>query len=99
MPEFAQSLLPYVINGMALGMSVALVALALALIWRTAGMIDFGLGAVYLISAYTVLLLRNEAGLPLGVAIIGAVIMGGLTGIANYFCLYRFFISVRPGTL
>lgn len=92
MPEFAQSLLPYVINGMALGMSVALVALALALIWRTAGMIDFGLGAVYLISAYTVLLLRNEAGLPLGVAIIGAVIMGGLTGIANYFCLYRFFI-------
>ena len=92
MPDALYSMIPYVINGTALGLNVALVALALALIWRSAGMIDFGLGAVYLISAYTVLILRNEAGLPLSLAILGAILMGGVAGVTNYFCLYRYFI-------
>jgi branched-subunit amino acid ABC-type transport system permease component len=92
MSDLLQTVTPYCINGIALGLNVSLVALALALIWRTAGMIDFGLGAVYLVSAYSLLLLRNDVGLPLPIAIVLAVAMGGLTSLTLYFCLYRYFL-------
>ena len=45
-------------------LSIALIALALALIWRTVGMIDFGLAAVYLIAAYTALILKTQLEWP-----------------------------------
>lgn len=92
MADFFASALPYCINGTALGLNVGLVALALALIWRVAGMIDFGLGAVYLVAAYSVLVLKNNAGLPLPLAIAGAIAAACLFGILVYFCIYRYFI-------
>lgn len=92
MSDFIVSAVPYCINGTALGLNVGLVALALSLIWRVAGMIDFGLGAVYLVSAYSVVTLRNEMGLPLVAAIAGAIVIACLFGIAVYFLVYRYFI-------
>lgn len=95
MGEFVLSVVPYGINGIALGFNISLVALALALIWRTAGMIDFGLGAVYLVSAYTVFILRDKLGLPLPLSMIGAVAISCLTSVAIYFGIYRYFIRRR----
>lgn len=90
--EFLLSAVPYSVNGIALGLNVGLVALALALIWRVVGMIDFGLGAVYLITAYSMVVLNNYVGLPLPIAVIGSISIAGLTGIAIYFGIYRYFI-------
>lgn len=86
------SIVPYLVNGVALGLSIALVALALALIWRTVGMIDFGLGAVYLVSAYTAYLLKGGLGLPYAVAVLGALAAGPVTSLAIYRLIYRRFL-------
>lgn len=83
------SFLPYVVNGVAFGLSIALVALALALIWRAVGMIDFGLGAVYLVAAYTALLLKTQLGLPYWVAVPGALASGPIAACAIYRLIYR----------
>lgn len=84
--------LPYLVNGVALGMSIGLIALALGLIWRVVGMIDFGLGAVYLVSAYSIIVLHNRLGVPLPLAFIGAFVCGTATSIGLYLCVYRYFI-------
>ncbi len=92
MHETILSILPYGINGLALGLNVAIVALALALIWRTVGMLDFGIGAVYLASAYT-LWLAKSAGLPLVVGMAVAIAAGVFFSVLNYLVVYRFFIK------
>lgn len=84
--------LPYLVNGVALGLNVSLVALVLALVWRTAGMIDFGLGASYLVSGYACVGLHTLAGLPLPVSMLIAVILGSACSVVLYRCLYRYFI-------
>lgn len=95
MLETIQSIFPYGANGIALGLNISLVALALALVWRTAGMIDFGLGASYLVSAYAVLTLHKHLGFPLPLAMLGAVGLASACSLATYFGLYRYFISKR----
>jgi branched-subunit amino acid ABC-type transport system permease component len=86
------SLLPYLANGLSLGLSISLVALAMALIWRTVGIIDFGLGAVYLTASYATLFLRKTLGLPLALSIIGALAAGVAAAILIYAAVYRGFI-------
>ncbi len=92
MPESVLSVLPYLINGTAFGLSIALVALALALIWRTVGMIDFGLAAVYLFTGYAALYLKTHLGLPFLACALGALIIGPVSAIALYGLIYRRFI-------
>lgn len=87
------SVLPYLTNGLALGLSISLVALALALIWRTVGMIDFGLGAVYLGAAYTALYLKSELQAPLWLAVAGALVAGPVIAISIYTFIYRRFVK------
>lgn len=87
------SLPPYLINGLALGLAVSLVALALALIWRTVGHIDFGLGAVYLGAAYTVLYVKSELQAPLWAAALAALAVGPILAIAVYWLVYRRFTA------
>ncbi|MEA2984439.1 MAG: branched-chain amino acid transport system permease protein [Alphaproteobacteria bacterium] len=86
------SVLPYIVNGTAFGLSIALVALALALIWRAVGMIDFGLGAVYLAAAYTALLLKTQLGLPYWASALGALAAGPIASFAIYRLVYRYFL-------
>lgn len=87
------SILPYIVNGVAFGLSISLVALALALVWRAVGMIDFGLGAVYLVAAYTVLLLKTQLGLPYWAAVLGGLASGPIASLAIYRLVYRNFIA------
>ncbi|WP_201832777.1 branched-chain amino acid ABC transporter permease [Microvirga zambiensis] len=87
------SLVPYLINGTAFGLSIALIALALALIWRTVGMIDFGLAAVYLITAYTALILKTQLEWPFLWCAAGALIVAPLASIGIYTAVYRHFIK------
>ncbi len=88
-------MLAYLINGLALGFSIGLLAFGLALIWRTAGMIDFSYGCVILASSYAALLFRNLLGLPLWIAAPAAVAVGGATGMLLYACFYRHFLRRR----
>lgn len=85
-------MLAYFINGLALGFNIGLLAFGLALIWRTAGMIDFGYGCVFLAASYAVLFLTNVLGWPLWLAAITAVLVGGVAGMLLYAGLYRHFL-------
>jgi branched-chain amino acid transport system permease protein len=87
------SILPYLINGFAFGLSISLVALALALIWRTVGMIDFGLGAVYLLSAYAAYFAKTWLGLPYFGTMIVGLAAGPVAAIAIYSGVYRRFVQ------
>jgi branched-chain amino acid transport system permease protein len=89
---------PYLINGVALGFSISLVALALALVWRTVGMIDFGLGAAYLLAAYVTLLAKTWLGLPFFASALLGVLAGPVVSVAIYLGVYRRFIR-RGATL
>lgn len=82
----------YFINGIALGFSIGLLAFGLALIWRTAGMIDFSYGCVFLAAAYAALFFRTVLEWPLWLAAPGAVLVGGVTGMTLYSSLYRHFL-------
>lgn len=86
------TIVPYLVNGVALGLSIALVALALALIWRTVGMIDFGLGATYLASAYAAYFLKSAFGFPYWAAVIGALVAGPISSLLVYRLIYRRFL-------
>jgi branched-chain amino acid transport system permease protein len=88
-------MLAYFINGLALGFNIGLLAFGLALIWRTAGMIDFGYGCVFLAAGYAALLFHNVLGLSLWIAAPAAVLVGGATGMLLYACLYRHFLRRR----
>jgi branched-chain amino acid transport system permease protein len=85
----------YFINGLALGFSIGLLALGLALIWRTAGMIDFGYGTAFILSSYAIILFRNYLEWPLWLAIALSLLVGAATGMALYLGLYRHFIIRR----
>lgn len=86
------SLLPFLANGLSLGLSIALVALAMAVIWRTLGIIDFGLGAVYLAASYALLFFVKVAAWPLAAAIAGALAVGTVTALLLYGVVYRLFL-------
>ena len=88
----SQSLLPFLANGLSLGLSISLVALAMALIWRTVGIIDFGLGSVYLAVSYATLVLTKGLGLGLGIAIPGALLFGVVISLILYGAVYRGFL-------
>jgi len=85
----------YFVNGLALGFSIGLLALGLALIWRTAGMIDFSYGCVFLAAGYAVLFFRNVLEWPLWIAAPAAVLVAGATGMALYAGVYRHFLRRR----
>jgi branched-chain amino acid transport system permease protein len=88
-------MLAYFINGLALGFNIGLLAFGLALIWRTAGMIDFSYGCVFLAAGYSALFFSNVLGWPLWIAAPSAVLVGGATGMLLYAGLYRYFLRRR----
>lgn len=89
------SVTPYLVNGLALGLSISLVALALALVWRAVGMIDFGLGAVYLGVGYFAVLLKEGLGFPYWAIVIGSLAAGPIVSLAIYSLIYRRFLRQR----
>jgi branched-chain amino acid transport system permease protein len=90
--HFRFAMLPYLINGTSFGLSISLVALALALVWRTVGMIDFGLGAVYLLVGYAALYAKTQLGLPFAASMAAGLLAGPIAAVAIYAVIYRHFL-------
>jgi branched-chain amino acid transport system permease protein len=85
-------MLAYFINGLALGFNIGLLAFGLALIWRTAGMIDFSYGSVFLAASYATLFFCNTLQWPLWIAAPAAILVAGGTGMLLYAFFYRRFL-------
>ena len=79
-----------VVNGLVLGNIYALLAAGLALIFGVAHLINFAHGSVYMVGSYLGWLLMNQLGLPLWVALPGAMVGSAAVGLI----LERF--AVRP---
>ncbi|MFB9966251.1 branched-chain amino acid ABC transporter permease [Sinosporangium siamense] len=79
-----------------LGGLYLLMAAGLTLIWSTLRVFNFGHGALLMFGSYLTWSLLNQAGLPLVVSILGAVLAMALIGAAYEFLLVSPFIK-RPG--
>lgn len=88
-------MLAYFINGLALGFNIGLLAFGLALIWRTAGMIDFSYGSVFLAASYATLFFCNTLQWPLWIAAPAAILVAGGAGMLLYAFFYRRFLRRR----
>ena len=86
------------------GSQAVLVVLALALLVPlTAGDFDLSCASVLVISAMTVAVLNVQLALPIGVAILAALVVGALVGAANaafilYFRIHSLIITLGVGT-
>jgi branched-chain amino acid transport system permease protein len=80
MPEFWGPLIDQTINGLVIGNIYALIAVGLALIFGTAGLINFAHGSVYMLGAYVGWLCVTRLGLPLWAALIIAAVFCALLG-------------------
>lgn len=74
------AVVPYIILGLATGSAYSIAALGLVVTYKTAGIFNFGHGAVAAIGAYAFYALRIQARLPWPIAIIAAVIAVGVVG-------------------
>jgi branched-chain amino acid transport system permease protein len=70
----------FILNGFAAGSAYALVALGVALQYRTTGFLNFGHGASIAIGAYLAFFLSRSAGLPLALAAIAAIVAAAMFG-------------------
>ena len=67
------------INALAIGSLYALVSIGLSLVFGILRMANFAHGDMMMVGAFATLLL-NHAGLPFGVAVLGGVLIGAMTG-------------------
>jgi branched-chain amino acid transport system permease protein len=72
------------VNGVALGASLALVAIGLTLIFSILRVVNFTHGILYSVGAYGVYFLTESLGLNYFVAAVGAVILAALVGVVCY---------------
>lgn len=85
MTEFIQIL----IAGIASGGIYAAVALGIALLWRTAGIINFAQGDVLMVGSFTVIAAHVSWGLPLGLAMVVGIVAAGLLGVVMELAIFR----------
>ena len=74
--------LQLVFQGLALGCIYALVAMGFTVIYRASEVINFAQGSLLLVGAYLMSVLATGANLPFGVAVIAAIALLALGGIA-----------------
>lgn len=74
--------------GVGLGAVYAVGAVGLALIFRMTGILHFAHGAVFVVASY-VLLGTTEHGVPLLIAVLLALVVGGFAGVVVYEGVYR----------
>ncbi len=77
------------VQGIANGAHYALLGLAFGLIFATTNIVHFAFGAVFTCSAYAMWAGASLLGLPLPLAGLFAIAVGGLIGAATYILLYR----------
>jgi branched-chain amino acid transport system permease protein len=68
------------VNALSLGCVYALFALGFTLVFGVLGIVNLSHGAVFMVGAYTALMVVTHLGLPLWAAIIAAMIAAGLAG-------------------
>lgn len=83
-----QLLLTEVVNGLVLGSIYGLIAVGYTMVWRVLKFINFAHGEVYMLGAFGAYALYT-AGWPLVIALVGGVLIGGLTGVAMERLAYR----------
>ncbi len=82
-----------VINGAGSGAILALIALGFVIIYKSTGVINFAQGGLMLVGAYVAYNLHVTWGWPFAVAVVGAVIVGALVGMALEFLVLRHMIG------
>lgn len=75
--------------GIGLGAVYSLGAVGLSLILRFTGILHFAHGATFILASYALLAIADRAGLPLAVAIVAALVVSVLAGVAVYELVYR----------
>ena len=74
--------LQVVYGGLTIGAIYALVALGFSLIYRTIGLVNFAQGGLLMLGAYVGAILLADVGVPFPLAILGAVVVIGVLGLA-----------------
>ncbi len=77
------------LNGITLGSSYALIALGYTMVYGIVQLINFAHGEIYMIGAFTGLFLVTTAGLPIGAALLGAMVICMLVGVLVERLAYR----------
>jgi len=78
-----ESLLPFIISGIATGAVYGLAGTGLVLTYKTSGIFNFGHGAMATAAAYTFYWLRYSQGMPWGLALVLSVaVLGPAMGVA-----------------
>jgi branched-chain amino acid transport system permease protein len=76
-------------NALSLGSVYALFALGFTLIFGVLGVINLSHGAIFMLGSYVALLLENTLAVPLWLALVGAMLLTGLIGLAVDYLILR----------
>ena len=85
----SELVLQFGINGLIAGAMYALVATGFSLIYATNRFMHFAHGGVVVVGGYLFSVLLSSAGLPAGIAGVGAIALTGMLGGALYYGVYR----------
>lgn len=81
--------LQVVVNGLAAGSGIALVAISFGFVYSTTRFFNFGHGVPYLAGGYTAYVLIQGSALPCAAGLIGAVVLGAASGVLTELLVYR----------
>lgn len=82
---FAQQL----VNGVLLGSTYALIALAFTLVLGVLGLLNFALGETFMLGAFVGLMLLTALSLPFALALVGAMLSGAVLSVIVYLVSFR----------
>ena len=83
------SLLAFIIFGVTIGVVYGIVALGISLIYSGLDIVHFAHGEMYMFGAFFGLVLAHNVGVPYPVALIGAMVLTALLGMAVERVFYR----------
>ena len=89
-------LVQHVVNGLISGGLYALIAIGLSLIYGVLGIINFAHGEFFAVGAYFALFLWRGFGVPLPLALVGAMVLTALVGLAAERLVFRPLRSTDP---
>jgi ABC-type branched-subunit amino acid transport system ATPase component/branched-subunit amino acid ABC-type transport system permease component len=83
------TVLQFAVLGLGAGASYSLLAQAVVLIYRASGIVNFAIGAVGMVAAFTVYYLQTERGLGLLPSLVAAILVGVAINVAFYLLVLR----------
>lgn len=88
-------LMQFIINGIAFGALISLVALGFGLVYNTTRIFHIAHGAVYASSAYALFFLTTQHNVPVVIGVVISVILGAILGIALEYLVYQPLYKVK----